>query len=249
MTVQTFIYFNYGWIALAIVVFLILLKVSAPYGRHLRNNWGPAIHATTGWIIMELVSPLVFAFFFLQGQQTGYINWVFFSLWILHYFNRSIIYPLRASGKYKQIPLVICVFAILFNSVNGYLNGYYLGVFKTYDSAWLKDMRFIAGLSLFFIGFAMNNYSDEILLRLRKKSAGYSIPHGGLYRWISCPNYLGEILEWCGWAIATWSLPGLAFAAWTFANLFPRALSHHKWYKTRFKDYPANRKAIIPFLI
>jgi len=44
----------------------------------------------------------------------------------------------------------------------------------------------------------------------------------------------------------TWSLPGLSFAVWTAANLIPRALHHHSWYKKEFKDYPQKRKAIFP---
>jgi steroid 5-alpha reductase family enzyme len=76
----------------------------------------------------------------------------------------------------------------------------------------------------------------------------YHIPNRGLYRWISCPNYFGEILEWLGWAIATWSLPGLAFAIWTIANLAPRAHAHHAWYHTRFPAYPSQRKALIPYI-
>ena len=43
--------------------------------------------------------------------------------------------------------------------------------------------------------------------------------------------------------------PGLAFALYTFANLAPRALSHHRWYRERFPEYPADRKAILPFLL
>jgi len=39
------------------------------------------------------------------------------------------------------------------------------------------------------------------------------------------------------------------FLIWVIANLFPRALSHHKWYKEKFSDYPKNRKAIIPGII
>jgi 3-oxo-5-alpha-steroid 4-dehydrogenase 1 len=49
--------------------------------------------------------------------------------------------------------------------------------------------------------------------------------------------------------MATWSLAGLSFALWTFANLVPRALSNHRWYKEQFPDYPKNRKAILPFLL
>ena len=33
---------------------------------------------------------------------------------------------------------------------------------------------------------------------------------------------------------------------WTFANLAPRARSHHAWYHASFAEYPAERKALIP---
>jgi hypothetical protein len=57
---------------------------------------------------------------------------------------------------------------------------------------------------------------------------------------------MGEIIEWCGWALATWTFAGAAFAFFTIANLLPRALSHHRWYREKFPDYPRERKAIIP---
>ena len=57
-----------------------------------------------------------------------------------------------------------------------------------------------------------------------------------------------EIVEWLGWALLTWSPAGLAFAAWTMANLVPRARAHHRWYRERFPDYPARRKALVPGL-
>ena len=70
-----------------------------------------------------------------------------------------------------------------------------------------------------------------------------------MFERVSCPNYFGEILEWLGWAIATWSPAGLAFFVWTVANLTPRAIAHHKWYKDEFENYPDERKALIPFLV
>ena len=68
----------------------------------------------------------------------------------------------------------------------------------------------------------------------------------GAFRHVSCPNDLGEILEWTGWAIATWSLAGLSFAVIRFANLAFQALSHHRWYRNRFANYPQNRRALLP---
>ena len=115
---------------------------------------------------------------------------------------------------------------------------------------WLTDPRFIVGAAIFGLGMLINIQSDNILLGLRKEGdTGYHIPRGGGYRWVSCPNYLGEILEWIGFAIASWSLGGLAFAVWTMSNLVPRALSSHGWYHRTFDDYPAERKAVLPFLL
>jgi len=90
-------------------------------------------------------------------------------------------------------------------------------------------------------------HADAILVRLREPGGSrYRVPEGGLYRWVSCPNYLGEIVEWLGWAVATWSLPGLAFAVFTMANLVPRAMANHRWYRQEFPDYPETRRALIP---
>jgi steroid 5-alpha reductase family enzyme len=120
----------------------------------------------------------------------------------------------------------------------------------TYTFSWFSDFRFISGLTLFIVGFIVNIYSDNLLLRLRQKNGTqYSIPQGGLFRYISCPNFLGEIIEWAGFALLTWSLPGLSFFIWTAVNLIPRALDHHKWYKSHFDEYPEKRKAILPWLI
>jgi len=140
--------------------------------------------------------------------------------------------------------------AITFNLMNAFLNGRYVFTLSTqYTTHWLVDPRFICGIALFVIGYLINRSSDSILRNLRAPGeTGYKIPQTGLYRWISSPNYFGEIIVWSGWALATWSLPGLAFAVWTFANLAPRARSNHKWYRETFPDYPESRKALLPGL-
>ena len=67
-----------------------------------------------------------------------------------------------------------------------------------------------------------------------------------MYEWVSCPNYLGEVLTWVGWTIATWSLAGLSFAVFTAANLVPRGMANHRWYQKTFEDYPSERRAVMP---
>ena len=146
------------------------------------------------------------------------------------------------------MPVAIIGLGLLFNTVNGYLNGRYIFTFSGgYNNDWLLGPPFIIGLLLFLTGFIINRQADYTLHYLRKPNeSGYKISNEGLFRWISSPNYFGEIMIWIGWAIATWSIVGLAFAVWTAANLVPRARSNHIWYHERFPDYPPERKALIP---
>lgn len=145
--------------------------------------------------------------------------------------------------------MAIMLSAMGFNIVNGSLLGYYFGQMAEYPAEWFTDARFLSGTTLFLVGATINVHADYTLIRLRKPGeSGYRVPRGGLFEWVSCPNHLGEILQWAGFALLTWSLPGLAFAFWTFANLAPRAWAHHLWYRQHFPEYPPLRRALIPRL-
>lgn len=250
LTLEQYTFFTWSWIGIAIGVFMLLLFVTAPYGRHSKTTWGPMINNNLGWILMECFLLVVLFYFVYTGEITQSItNIIIIILISLHYINRSFIFPFRLRTKGKQMPIIIMLMGISFNVVNGFLFGYYLGNFKNYEITWLASPQFIIGFILFWMGGYINWRSDGILINLRKPNeTGYKIPKGGLFRWVSCPNLLGEVIEWFGFMILTWSLPGIAFFAWTFANLVPRAISHHKWYKNKFEDYPRKRKAIFPFL-
>jgi steroid 5-alpha reductase family enzyme len=143
------------------------------------------------------------------------------------------------------------IFGMVFNISNTYLQARWINTFSNdYSLNWLLTPYFYFGISIFIIGFVINIHSDYIIRNLRDPGEdGYKIPRGGLFQWISSPNYLGEIIEWNGWAIMTWSLPGLIFAIWTFANLVPRAYANHLWYLKNFSEYPDKRKALIPYIV
>ncbi|KKK64015.1 hypothetical protein LCGC14_2988470, partial [marine sediment metagenome] len=214
------------WIAIALIMLPVLLSVTAPYGRHSRRDWGPMIPNRLGWIMMELPSLIMFISFFLLGpNQMSIPLLIFFIAYTTHYTHRSIIFPFRTHTSRKLMPLIIAVFAIFFNLINGFFNGYFFGKISSgYPIEWLYDIRFILGMILFIAGMAINIKSDNVLLALRESSKnGYAIPKGGLFNYISCPNFFGEILEWTGFAIMTWSPAALAFALWTYVNLITRA--------------------------
>lgn len=235
--------------AMAAGVFITLFFVSAPYGRHTRQGWGPGVSSLAGWMIMESPSALLFAVYFAIGAAPRSLTLIlFFIMWEAHYIHRAFIYPLTIRDRNKIMPISVMLLAFAFNLGNSYINGRYLFTLSGgYPDSWLLDPRFIIGALLFVSGYIINRWADTVLRGLRRPGeTGYRIPYGGLFRWISCPNYFGEIVEWVGWAIATWSLPGLAFAIWTIANLAPRAHSHHAWYHAHFADYPPERKALLP---
>ncbi|CAM8973996.1 unnamed protein product [Rhodiola kirilowii] len=94
----------------------------------------------------------------------------------------------------------------------------------------------------------MNVTSDAVLVGLKSDDGGYKIPRGGWFEAVSCPNYLGEIVEWLGWALMTWCWAGLGFWMYKCANLVQRARTNHMWYLDKFKGYSNGRKAVIPYL-
>jgi 3-oxo-5-alpha-steroid 4-dehydrogenase 1 len=248
---STYQLFLSAWIGVAVMVFLILLKVAAPYGRHASEKWGVTISNKLGWMIMECTVLVVLAIVILPNiTSVSTVSWIIIGLFCLHYFNRAFIFPFRIHTKGKKMPLLIVCSAIFFNIINGFSLGYYFTHFAEYNISWLTDIRFISGAILFFAGLYINWKSDNILIHLRKPNeTHYVIPQKWLFQYISCPNLFGELIEWFGFAILCWNLPALTFFIWTTANLIPRTLAHHRWYKNKFCDYPPERFAVFPFLL
>lgn len=200
---------------------------------------------------MEFVSPVMFIASVIITRPTWTpFQMILTSAWLTHYINRSIIYPLRATS---MAPLHVLAFvcSIVFNMINGYTNGMWVAR----HSNSIHQIKFWAGMSVWAVGFVSNIYHDTLLFKLRKKTtrskgeSKYSIPHGGLFEYISCPNYFSETMEWAGFAVASnSSIPAFIFVAATMSNLFPRAIRTHEWYKKEFRNYPKSRKAVIPLV-
>jgi 3-oxo-5-alpha-steroid 4-dehydrogenase 1 len=231
------------------VVLLALLNISAPYGRHNRPGWGLALPSRTAWLMMELPALLVITVLVLTNPAAARPQaWVPLVFWIGHYTYRTFIYPalMRPSGH--AFPVLLVLFAVAFNVLNGYNNAQAL-ITAGREAQALLTVHFLIGALVFLTGFVLHVQSDLIIRNLRAPgSDAYGIPRGGLFRWVGSPNYLGEIVQWTGWAIMTWSLAGLAFALFTLCNLAPRAVANDRWYRERFSDYPSRRRILFPGL-
>jgi len=95
-------------------------------------------------------------------------------------------------------------------------------------------------------------HADRIIRKLRKNDQdnNYYIPKGWPFKYISSANYFGELIEWLGFAILSWSFAGVVFFLWSFANIVPRSKEVYERYTQFFGDdfKKLNRYKIFPFI-
>ncbi|XP_029010484.1 3-oxo-5-alpha-steroid 4-dehydrogenase 2-like isoform X2 [Betta splendens] len=223
----------------------------AQYGRYASKR-SRCCSARLGWFLQELPSFLLPLVLLLRadgtGSRAGTGRTLLLCTFTLHYFHRTFIYAFLTRGR--PIPVRIVASSAIFCSLNGFLQGHQLLHCSRFEHTWQTDARLAAGLLVFVVGMAINIHSDHILRSLRKpRESVYRIPYGGMFELVSGANFFGEIVEWCGFALAAWSLPAFAFAFFTGCSIGPRAYQHHRDYLRRFQHYPHCRKALIPYLL
>ena len=251
----------WAMIITAMATFVTTLAISAPYGRYsTAKGWGPLIPAKTAWFFMESpnlwVPGIIYVHFSSASCASNPYNNRLIVMFLIHYINRAVLYPLRMPRDANPMPISVSLMAFLYCIWNGLTQSLALGVVHCEDSISGNSaaiIRFYLGVLIFFMGMAINVHADSTLLHLRGKPINgrrqaYKIPTGGMFEYVSCANYFGEILEWFGYAVASWSIAAAAFAIFTFCNIGPRAYNHHKWYLQKFEDYPKSRKAVIPYV-
>jgi 3-oxo-5-alpha-steroid 4-dehydrogenase 1 len=253
-------------VVLAVIVFIALQWIEAPYGIAYRRGWGPTLNNRVGWVLMEAPAFLAMAAATVCAREPDVPALVIAALFLFHYFRRSFVFPCRMRGN-SRMPIAIALMGALFNVVNVYLiAGWLFFVSPTDYYAPVADffagdfsvalhsplpMAFIVGGVIFFVGMAINWQADGIVRRLRKPGeTGHKIPYGGMFRYVSCASYFGEIVEWLGYAVLTWSPAGVVFLLWTCANLVPRSAKIHSRYISEFGESYSRlgRRRIFPFI-
>ncbi|KAJ4447107.1 hypothetical protein ANN_09107 [Periplaneta americana] len=108
-----------------------------------------------------------------------------------------------------------------------------------------------------FLWASYHQYKAAVLLAdLRKNKNGsvvtleHRVPHGDWFELVSSPHNLTEIMMYLAmtfilWGSDTWPVVFL----WVLSNQVETAMLTHWWYKSKFEDYPAKRKAIIPYVL
>lgn len=233
-------------------VFITEFFFTAGYGQFATKSWGFAIPSKYAWMIMESpVFVIMLYFWYKSPQRSSKIRTLFFLFFEAHYFQRSFIFPLLFKGT-STMPVVICLMAVLFNICNGTMQGQWLFYIspENYYRNWSKNPKLYIGIIVFITGMAINIHSDFVIRNLRKPGDNnHYLPNAGFYKYVTSANYFGELIEWTGFAIMTWSISGFVFVWWSFANLFPRAFSIYRRYYEMFGAPVLEKKRIIPFII
>lgn len=254
MTQEIFNYLIWGMTAMAVVVFISLYFVKAGYGQFRTKQWGWSINNKVAWTVMEAPVFLVMLYIWSRSDAKWHVpELLLFLLFELHYFQRSFVFPWLMTGRSKM-PIAIMLMGVTFNVINGLMQGGGLYWFPNPDfqegAHYLTHWNAICGIALFVVGLAVNWHSDHVIRHLRKPGdTRHYLPQGGMYRYVTSANYLGELMEWVGFALAAATPVAWVFPLWTAANLVSRAHAIHIKYRQEFGDEAVGkRKRILPFI-
>ncbi|WVQ72383.1 hypothetical protein IAR50_001935 [Cryptococcus sp. DSM 104548] len=226
--------------------------IDAPFGKFASHTSPLNISGNIGWAAMEIVSPVTFLLALYKNDHPplNLTAQILAVLYTVHYAHRAVVSPLILSPPRSPLHISVALAAVVFNLFNGYLLALGLAFYPPQgELTW----RFYLGVGTWAIGFIGNVVHDEILNDLRRtpgsrliishlpeddefKTERYKVPRGGLFRWVSYPNYLSEWFEWAGWSLAASSsmfiaLPPVSSLLLTTgpAHTFVHAISRYYW--------------------
>ncbi|KIY43800.1 hypothetical protein FISHEDRAFT_51865 [Fistulina hepatica ATCC 64428] len=230
------------------------------------KDLGPQISWRTTFII-EYAGPLVIhpliyflpRLFYGKDFEHSLLQKYVVTMIVVHFIKRELETMFVHRFSHGTMP----VFNIFKNSGHYHILA---GLFIAYDvyrekySAWspfirhtIRDDPNFLNICLAVWVFAeLSNLRTHLILRnlrpvgTRKRG----IPHGYGFGLVSCPNYFFEIIAWCVICTMTGgSLASILFIVVGTVQMGIWAVKKHQSYKKEFgKNYPANRKVMIPFI-
>lgn len=220
------------------------------------RDLGPQIAWKTVFLI-EYAGPLFLYIFFAlrpslfysdaSSPSTG-VQKVALVCWIIHFAKREFetlfvhrfgTDTMPLSNLYKN-----CAYYWSFGLVIGYL------VNRPHFGSESSTFLTLLGVLIFVLAEVGNGVTHLQLRNLRPPGTKTRrVPRGGLFNYVSCPNYTCEILAWVGFSLLTGSIGSWIFTLVGAGQMFLWAQKKHQRYRKEFTDYPRSRKVLIPFVL
>ncbi|KAL8159687.1 hypothetical protein V2J09_001224 [Rumex salicifolius] len=219
------------------------------YSKLMGPNSGAKIRSKAGMVVIYLPVFLFCAatwFLFFPSYEEDSRFFLICSTLTLHFLKRLLetLFVHKYSGEMALETMLLCsVTYVMFALII---------IYAQYLTRQLPepsiDLKYV-GVFLFLTGMSGNMYHHYLLSALRKEGEKeYKIPKGGLFGLVVCPHYLFEVLDFWGLAFIAQTWCALGITAGITVYMFCRSHSTRKWYVSKFEDFPAHVKAVIPYV-
>ncbi|KAI0833408.1 3-oxo-5-alpha-steroid 4-dehydrogenase-domain-containing protein [Trametes gibbosa] len=230
------------------------------------KDLGPQIGWRTVFLIEYvgplIIHPLIYHFpkaFYGGAVQHSVLQKYVYAAVLLHFFKREFETVFVHRFSHGTMPF----FNVFKNSGHYHILSGVLLAYSIYSPTFAANSPYIRGtirenpnflwscLAVWLFAELSNLHTHVTLRNLRPPgTTARAIPRGYGFALVSCPNYFFETVAWTVIAVMTGS-----YAAWLFMvvstyQMVVWAAKKHRNYKKEFgKAYPANRKAMFPFVL
>jgi len=219
-------------------------RLRLPYGKF---RTGAGVNSRAGLALAYATPVFVYIALWIEGgsPRTPY-HLAVFGAFLFHFLRR--IFEVSFVNSYSRpTPLrALVLIAFLYGGVAASCAFFQVRTFGQPTSQPI----FILGVLTFAFGEVLNGYHHWLLARLRPLGVRiYVVPRHGLFGWVACPHYLGEILSFVGYAIMSDLLPVWGNATVLTAYLSARAHSTVNWYRREMPlRIPPGWRRLVPFI-
>jgi protein-S-isoprenylcysteine O-methyltransferase Ste14 len=236
-------------IALAGYLFYKSFKKPQNHGKLFKQEnvkWGTM---RSGWafFIINIIPALVFAYNVLvYGQMTAAIEPINVPViaYLVFRLYRAFIYPFRRSRHSKPWPIEVVLYYLGINTLLAIVEARTI-MFEYWGFSGAFNYV-LAGIYL--IALYINVTTDFIMCAKRTgKKNGYRLLRGGLFDYVSQPNYAAEVVMWISWIMTcSFSIGTVTVIAFMFTLFIGRSKLLHKWNQEYFRTWGLKTTPIIP---
>ncbi len=215
-----------------------------PYGKF---RSGGGVNSRAGLALAYATPIIVYVALWIDGRGTLETRYhlIVFAAFLLH-FTRRIFEICFVNSYSRPTPLsALLPIAVLYGGTAAVC-----GFFQVRTAAQPSTSLMALGGLTFAFGELSNGYHHLLLARIRASGVPtYSLPRGGLFRWVANPHYLGEIFSFLGYAMLSDLLPVWGTALAATAYLSARANSALEWYRRQMPlQIPSGWHRLLPFV-